>query len=262
MNEPRRPIMIGNWKMNLGGPEAVIQAQRFHRSLRLSLQNTAEVVMLPPFTAIAGIQAALIELDGPFAYGAQDLAPFDDGAYTGDISGSMLHDWGCTYVLVGHSERRVHHHESDGVVNAKVHAAIRHELRPILCVGEGLQVRQEEAHIDFTVAQLQAALAGVHREELRAVLIAYEPVWAIGTGHVARAADAQEVCAALRARLSDLYGSDLANTVRILYGGSVNPSNAAAIANQPDVDGALVGTASLDADDFAEICRQWTKKSV
>jgi triosephosphate isomerase len=188
-------------------------------------------------------------------YGAQDLAPQDGGAYTGDISGAMLAKLGCTYVVIGHSERRQYHAETDEVVNAKVQAAARHGLVPILCVGEGLEVRQAAGQVTHCLAQLDGALAGVSADAVRTIVVAYEPVWAIGTGEVATPEDAQEVCAALRARLAELYPGDLADGVRVLYGGSVKASNVAAIMEQPDVDGALVGGASLDAPEFAGICR-------
>jgi triosephosphate isomerase len=187
-------------------------------------------------------------------YGAQDLSPHASGAYTGDISGAMLAKLGCAYVVVGHSERRQYHDETDAVVNSKVLAAYAHSLRPILCVGEGLDVRQSDAHVSHCQDQLTAALQGVTEEQAGDVVLAYEPVWAIGTGEVATPENAQEVCAQLRARLVTLYSQPLADRVRILYGGSVKADNAASLLAQPDVDGALVGGASLDAEGFAGIC--------
>jgi triosephosphate isomerase (TIM) len=190
-----------------------------------------------------------------FKYGAQDLSQHDSGAYTGEVSGGMLAKLGCSYVVVGHSERRQYHHEDDTIVNAKVKAAYRHELTPILCVGEGLPVRKEERHVVHCVAQLDLALAKVTPEQAASIVIAYEPVWAIGTGEVATPENAQEVCAALRARLGELYSPALADTVRVLYGGSVKAANVAGIMAQPDVDGALVGGASTDPGEFASIAR-------
>jgi triosephosphate isomerase (TIM) len=187
-------------------------------------------------------------------YGAQDLSPHAGGAYTGDISGAMLAKLGCSYVVVGHSERREHHQETDEVVNAKVLAAYANELTPILCVGERLEVREAGEQVSHCLSQLSAGLAGVSAEQAGAVVIAYEPVWAIGTGKVATPADAQEVCAAIRGRLAELYSPELAAGVRVLYGGSVKSTNAADIVAQPDVDGALVGGASLDGAEFAGIC--------
>jgi triosephosphate isomerase len=188
-------------------------------------------------------------------YGAQDLSPHPSGAYTGDISGAFLKKLGCTYVVVGHSERREYHDETDDVVAAKVKAAYAHELTPILCCGEALEVRKEGRQVEHVVAQLRAALDGVTKEQAASIVIAYEPIWAIGTGEVATPEDAQEVCAAIRTLLAELYNGDLADGVRILYGGSVKAANVAAIMAQEDVDGALVGGASIDPAEFASICR-------
>ncbi|MGH3495551.1 MAG: triose-phosphate isomerase, partial [Sciscionella sp.] len=187
-------------------------------------------------------------------YGAQDLSPHDSGAYTGDIGGPMLVKLGCRYVLVGHSERREYHAEDDAVVNAKVVAAFRNGLTPILCVGEPLPVREEGNHLEHCSAQLDGALADITPEQAQAIVIAYEPIWAIGTGKVATPEDAQEVCAAIRGRLRDLYSAEVSDAVRVLYGGSVKATNAAEIVACPDIDGALVGGASLDGAEFASIC--------
>jgi triosephosphate isomerase len=188
-------------------------------------------------------------------YGAQDLSPHDSGAYTGDVGGPMLAKLGCSYVVVGHSERREHHHEDDAVVNDKVKAAIRHSIVPILCVGESLDVRRESGQVAHATGQLRAALEGVPAERAKSVVVAYEPVWAIGTGEVATPEDAQEVCAAIRRTLAEVYDGELAGGVRVLYGGSVKPDNVAAIMAMDDVDGALVGGASLSVEDFAAIVR-------
>jgi triosephosphate isomerase len=188
-------------------------------------------------------------------YGAQDLSRHDAGAYTGEISGPMLAKLGCSYVVIGHSERRQYHAEDDALVNAKVQAAYRHSLTPILCVGEGLPVRQAGEHVVYTLAQLDAALNAIPAEQVRTIVVAYEPVWAIGTGEVATPADAQEVCGAIRERLAERFGAEVASAVRILYGGSVKSDNIAGIMAQPDVDGALVGGASIDAGEYVKICR-------
>jgi triosephosphate isomerase len=214
-----------------------------------------EVAVLPSFTAIRSVQT-LIEGDRlAMRFGAQDLSSHDSGAYTGEVSGAMLAKLRCTYVVVGHSERREHHAESDVVVNAKVSAAYRHGLVPILCVGEGLEVRHSGGHVPFTLAQLDAALAGIDAERAASLVVAYEPVWAIGTGEVATPEDAQEVCAAIRTRLGESYSAEVADAVRVLYGGSVKAANVAGIMAQPDVDGALVGGASVDPAEFASIVR-------
>ncbi len=249
----RRPLMAGNWKMNVNHLEAIALTQKLAFSLNREDLGAVEVVLLPPFTDLRSVQTLVDGDNLRFLYGAQDLSPRDNGAFTGDISGSMLAKLGCTYVLVGHSERREHHDEDDAVVRSKVEAAVRHGLTPLLCVGEGLAVRQAGDHVDHCTAQLTAALEGL--PVTGSWVLAYEPVWAIGTGEVAGPDDAQEVCGALRTRLAELAGPEVAAAVRVLYGGSVKPGNVADLLAQPDVDGALVGGASLDAEQFAQICR-------
>ncbi|NUS73238.1 MAG: triose-phosphate isomerase [Corynebacteriales bacterium] len=251
----RRPLIAGNWKMHLNHLEAIALAQKVAFSLDEKQLTDVEVVMLPPFTHIRSVQTVVEGERLLVGYGAQDVSPHDSGAYTGDISGAMLAKLGCTYVTVGHSERREYHHEDDAVVNAKVKAAFKHGLTPILCVGEGLDVRQAGEHVAHVVAQLDGALAKIKAEQAKTIVIAYEPVWAIGTGEVATPEDAQEVCAAIRARLAEKYDAELADGVRVLYGGSVKSQNIAGIMAKPDVDGALVGGASLDAEEFTKICR-------
>ena len=258
--EGRRPLIAGNWKMQMTHLEAIGLVQKLDFSLDEAQLDAAEVVVLPPFTALRSVQTLVTGDKLDIGYGAQDLSPHDAGAYTGDVSGAMLSALACRYVVVGHSERRALHAEDDAVVATKVQAALRHGLVPILCVGEGLEVRQAGRHVPHTTAQLDAALEGVTAEQLSAgdgggVVIAYEPVWAIGTGEVATPEDAQEVCDALRSRLAERFGPDTAAVVRILYGGSVKAANTAGILAGPDVDGALVGGASLDADEVAQICR-------
>ncbi len=252
----RKPLMAGNWKMNLNHLEAIALVQKLAFTLTDDDFDAVEVVVLPPYTDLRSVQT-LIDADKlKIAYGAQDLSAHDSGAYTGEISGAMLAKLGCSYVAVGHSERREYHHEADELVAAKVRAAFRHGIVPILCIGEGLDVRRAGEHVPYTLRQLDAALADLPAEQARRIVVAYEPVWAIGTGEVATPEDAQEVCAAVRTRLAELYSGDLADGVRVLYGGSVKGSNIGGIMAQPDVDGALVGGASLDADDFAlRICR-------
>jgi triosephosphate isomerase len=251
----RQPLMAGNWKMNLHHLEAIALVQKLAFSLAPEDFDAVEVAVLPPFVDLRSVQTLVDGDKLRIVYGAQDLSPHDGGAYTGDISGSMLAKLGCTYVAVGHSERRQYHAETDAVVNAKVKAAFRHGLTPILCVGEGLEVRQLNGQVDHCVAQVSAALDGVPAEQAAAVVVAYEPVWAIGTGEVATPQDAQEVCGEVRLTLAQRYSQELAEGVRVLYGGSVKSSNVADIMAEPDVDGALVGGASLDAAEFAAICR-------
>ncbi|PSL04047.1 triosephosphate isomerase [Haloactinopolyspora alba] len=253
----RRPLMAGNWKMNLNHLEAIAVVQKLAFSLTEEDAERVEAAVLPPFTDIRSVQT-LVEGDKlGVGYGAQDISVHDSGAHTGEISGVFLAKLGCTYVVVGHSERREHNGETDDVVAAKVQAALRHDLVPILCVGEGLAVRQDGRHVEHTLAQLDAALDGLSAEQAARVVIAYEPVWAIGTGEVATPDDAQEMAAAIRARLESLYDGDVAATVRVLYGGSVKSSNITPIMAGEDVDGALVGGASLDPEEFASIVRYY-----
>ena len=241
--------------MNLHHLEAIALVQKLAFDLTPAELEAVEVVVLPPFVSLRSVQTLVDGDKLRLRYGAQDLSPYDDGAYTGDVSGRMLAKLGCSYVVVGHSERRQYHAETDEVVRRKVQAAARHGLVPILCVGEGLEVRQVGGHVEHCTRQLEAALAGVGADVARTLVVAYEPVWAIGTGQVATPADAQEVCAALRARLAELYPGELADGVRVLYGGSVKSSSAAGLMAMADIDGGLVGGASLDADEFAAIAR-------
>jgi triosephosphate isomerase (TIM) len=253
--DARRPLMAGNWKMNLNHLEAIALTQKLAFSLTEKQLQEVEVVVLPPYTDVRSVQTLI---DGDkllLGYGAQDLSPHQSGAYTGEVSGPMLAKLGCQYVVVGHSERRAYHHEDDALVNAKVKAALTNGIAPILCIGEGLEIREQGEHVPYTLAQLDAALDGLKADQVEKIVVAYEPVWAIGTGKTATPEDAQEVIGAIRTRIGELYEGPLANTVRILYGGSVKSSNVADIMAQPDVDGALIGGASLDAEEFVKICR-------
>jgi len=190
-----------------------------------------------------------------FALGAQDISAHDSGAYTGEVSGAFLARLDNRYVIIGHSERRQYHAEDDAIVNAKAKAAFAEGIVPIVCIGEGLDVREAGEQVPYTLAQLDGALAKLPAEQVATIVIAYEPVWAIGTGKVATPEDAQEVCGAIRARIAELYSAEVADAVRVLYGGSVKSNNIASIMAKDDVDGALVGGASLDGDEFAKLCR-------
>ncbi|WP_449061275.1 triose-phosphate isomerase [Planomonospora algeriensis] len=255
MTAGRKPLIAGNWKMNLNHLEAIATVQKLAFALNDKDFDRADVAVLPPYTDLRSVQTLVDGDKLRILYGAQDLSSYDGGAYTGEISGAMLAKLGCTFVTIGHSERRQYHREDDELVNGKVLAAYRHSLTPILCVGEGLEVRRSGGHVAHSVAQLEGALRKVTAEQAASIVLAYEPVWAIGTGEVATPADAQEVCGALRSRLAELYDGEVAAGVRVLYGGSVKSDNIAGIMAQPDVDGALVGGASLDAAEFARICR-------
>ncbi len=251
----RKPLVAGNWKMHNNHLEALALTQQLAFRLTDKDFAAADIVVLPPFTALRSVQTLVQGDKLKLRYGAQDVSPHSDGAYTGDISGRMLAKLGCDYVLAGHSERRQYHGEDDALVNAKVRAALAHEITPILCIGEPLPVRQADEHIGHTITQLDGGLAGLTARQVSGLVIAYEPVWAIGTGQVATPQDAQEVCAAIRERVSACHGHEVAAGMRILYGGSVKPDNMPAIMAQSDIDGALVGGASLDYDGFVRICR-------
>jgi len=249
----RKPLIAGNWKMNLNHFEAIALVQKIAFSLPDKYFDKVDVTVIPPFTDLRSVQTLVDGDKLRLTYGAQDLSQHDSGAYTGEISGAFLAKLGCTFVVVGHSERRTYHHEDDALVAAKAAAAFRHGLIPIVCIGEHLDVREAGNHVEYNVAQLQGSLAGLTNEQLTDVVIAYEPVWAIGTGRVASAADAQEVCGAIRAELANLTNPQIAAGIRVLYGGSVNAKNIGELAAQEDVDGALVGGASLDGEQFATL---------
>ncbi|NUT35286.1 MAG: triose-phosphate isomerase [Hamadaea sp.] len=251
----RRPLMAGNWKMNLNHLEAIALVQKLAHTLTEKELTEVEVVVLPPFTDIRSVQTAIDGDKWLIGFGAQDVSPHAAGAYTGEISGAMLAKLGCQYVTVGHSERRQYHNEDDALVNAKVKAALANEIAPILCVGEGLDVRERGEHVAHTLAQVDGGLEGLKAEQVEKVVVAYEPVWAIGTGKTCGAEDAQEVIGAIRGRIGETFGADVAQKVRVLYGGSVKAANAAGIMAQPDVDGTLVGGASLVLEEFVGICR-------
>ncbi|GAS92133.1 triose-phosphate isomerase [Mycolicibacterium brisbanense] len=249
----RKPLIAGNWKMNLNHFEAIALVQKIAFALPDKYFDKVDVTVIPPFTDLRSVQTLVDGDKLRLTYGAQDLSQHDSGAYTGDISGAFLAKLGCSYVVVGHSERRTYHHEDDALVAAKAAAAFKHGLIPIVCIGEQLEVREAGDHVEFNINSLRGSLAGLSKEQIGNVVIAYEPVWAIGTGRVASAADAQEVCKAIREELGNLSSPELAAGIRVLYGGSVNAKNAGEIVAQPDIDGALVGGASLDGEQFATL---------
>ena len=249
----RKPLIAGNWKMNLNHFEAIALVQKIAFSLPDKYFDKVDVTVVPPFTDLRSVQTLVDGDKLRLTYGAQDLSQHDSGAYTGDISGAFLAKLGCTYVVVGHSERRTYHHEDDALVAAKAAAALKHGLTPIVCIGEGLDIREAGTHVEYNVEQLRGSLAGLSAEQIGTIVIAYEPVWAIGTGRVASAADAQEVCGAIREELGKIASPKIAAGVRVLYGGSVSAKNVGEIVAQNDVDGALVGGASLDGEQFATL---------
>ncbi len=248
---PRKPLIAGNWKMNLNHFEAIALVQKIAFSLPEKYFDKVDVTVIPPFTDLRSVQTLVDGDKLRLTYGAQDVSQHDSGAYTGEVSAAFLAKLGCTFVVVGHSERRTYHGETDDLVAAKAGAALKHGLTPIVCIGEGLEVREAGNHVGHCVTQLRGSLAALSAEQIAATVIAYEPVWAIGTGRVASAADAQEVCAEIRSELAKLATPAIAETVRVLYGGSVNAKNVGEIVGQTDVDGALVGGASLDGEQFA-----------
>lgn len=245
----RIPLIAGNWKMY----KTVGEAVELVEALLAGLAQTSdrEVLVCPPFTALYPLHPLLTET--PIALGAQDLFYEPQGAYTGAVSPVMLRDVGCTYVIVGHSERRQYFGDDDALVNRKLRAALAHGLRPILCVGESKPQRDSGQAEAITTGQVRAGLAEVTVEQMNSVVIAYEPIWAIGTGDTATAADAQAMHAAIRRTLVELYDAATAEGVRIQYGGSVKPDNVDELMAQPDIDGALVGGASLKAESFLRI---------
>lgn len=249
----RKPLIAGNWKMNLNHLEATATVQKLAFALPKEYYEKVDVAVTVPFTDIRTVQT-LVEGDKlEITYGAQDVSRHESGAYTGEISAAMLAKLGCSWVVVGHSERREYHGETDELVAAKAKAALGHGVSPIVCVGEPLEIREAGTHVKYVVEQTKNSLAGLSAEDLANTVIAYEPVWAIGTGKVASAADAQEVCAAIRGLIEELAGAEVAAGIRILYGGSVKAETVAEIVGQPDVDGGLVGGASLDGEAFAKL---------
>lgn len=249
----RKPLIAGNWKMNLDHKEAIASVQKFDFSLPKDYYEKVDVAFMVPFTDLRTLQT-LSEGDKlELTYGAQDISKHESGAYTGEVSGKMLSALGCTWVVVGHSERREYHGETDELVAEKAAAALKNGISPIVCVGEPLDVREAGTHVDYVVNQTRNSLAGLSAEDLSRTVVAYEPVWAIGTGKVASADDAQEVCAAIRDLIRELAGDEVAEGIRILYGGSVKVDSVAEIVGKPDVDGGLVGGASLVGDEFAKL---------
>ncbi|WP_460723176.1 triose-phosphate isomerase [Microbacterium aureliae] len=251
----RIPLIAGNWKMNLDHLQAVAFVQKLHWTLKDAKHEdgSVEVAVFPPFTDLRTVQTLLDADKIPFALGGQDLSTHDSGAYTGEISGAFLSKLDCRYVIIGHSERREYHSEGDDLVAAKVSAALKHGLVPVICVGETAEDLERFGASAVPVGQLEKALTDVPADA--DIVVAYEPVWAIGSGQAATPEQAQEVCQKLREVLASSLSEDAAARTRILYGGSVKSANIAAFMREPDVDGALVGGASLVVDEFAAIIR-------
>jgi len=247
----RQPLIAANWKMH----KTVAQAEEFARKLLPLLQPDSprpEVVVAPPFTALQALGRQLAS--SPVQLAAQNVSPEEEGAFTGEIAAGMLAELGCRYGIVGHSERRSLFGESDALVARKAAALLRHGIHPIVCVGESLEQRESGQTFAVIGSQIQDSLEGIEERHAETLVIAYEPIWAIGTGRTATPESAQEVHAAIRERLRDQLGA-AAEAIRILYGGSVKPDNVRGLMDPPDIDGALVGGASLEAESFAAIIR-------
>jgi triosephosphate isomerase len=251
----RKPLISGNWKMNLNHFEAIATLQKLAYLVGKDELERVDVSIHPPFTDIRSVQTVIDTDKLRYALGAQHCHWEEKGAYTGEVSPAFLGKLGVQYVICGHSERRELFGETDEMVNKKVAAIQQYGMTPIMCVGETLEEREAGGTETKVLSQVRAGLAGRKPEQVASLVIAYEPIWAIGTGRTATADDAQQVCAAIRACVSELAGADAAASVRIQYGGSVKAGTIAELMAQPDVDGALVGGASLDADEFARICK-------
>jgi len=256
---PRKPMMAGNWKMNNTISEAVVLAQDISNQWEKEWDEMCDIVVCPPFVDLKPVKTVFDFDRVKIEVGAQNVHFEKSGAYTGEISVDMLAEIGCGYCIVGHSERREMFGETNEGVNRKVKALLEGKIKPIVCVGESLAIRDEGTYIDFVCAQVKAAFAGLDSTEALECVVAYEPIWAIGTGRTATPEQAEEVCAAVRATLAELFDSETADEIRVLYGGSMNPGNVNMLIEQPDIDGGLIGGAALKAESFVQLieaCRQ------
>ena len=251
----RRPLISGNWKMHLNHFDAIQAVQKLHYLVPKETFDDVDVSVHPPFTDIRSVQTVIQSDEMPIALGAQNCHDQEKGAFTGEVSPAFLAKLDVRLVIVGHSERREIFGETDDFVNAKVKSVLQHGMTPIMCCGETLEEREAGSTTDKVLGQIDAGLAGLSAEQVAGLVIAYEPIWAIGTGKTATSDDAQQVCGSIRARIRETFGDDTADSVRLQYGGSVKPGNATELMGQPDIDGALVGGASLDPDDFARIAQ-------
>ena len=255
MNLTRKPLISGNWKMHLNHFEAIQIVQTLSYQLDDNDYQDCDVSVHPPFTDLRSVQTVLESDRIPISLGAQHCHFEEKGAFTGEVSAGMLEKLNVKFVIVGHSERREVFGEDNEMVNMKVKSVFKHAMTPILCVGETIEEREEGQAQSKVQNQIKAGLTGIGKERISSMVVAYEPIWAIGTGMTATPADAQEMCAFVRSCVHEIAGSAAANAIRIQYGGSVKPVNAAELLTQPDIDGALVGGASLDAESFARIVK-------
>ena len=256
----RKYLMAGNWKMNKTVPEAIALSQQLCNYYNREWDKV-DVVLCVPAIDIKAVHTVLDFDKTDIELGAQNVHQEPSGAYTGEISIPMIKDAGCTYCIVGHSERREYFGETDEIVNLKVKELVLNKINAIVCVGESLNVRDSDRHIEFVTAQVRAALAGLDVEDLDKVVVAYEPIWAIGTGRTATPEQAEEVCAAIRATIAEAFTQEAADSVRVLYGGSMNQGNVDSLLAMQDIDGGLVGGASLDANSFKQLIEAAAKAS-
>ena len=250
----RKLMIAGNWKMNKTYTEGVVLAQGLVDALK-DTEVKVDVVVCPPTVDLKGVSEVIDQTSAPFALGAQNVYFEESGAFTGETAPSMLESVGATYCVIGHSERRGYFGETDEDINKKAKALMAHDIVPISCCGEPLEVREAGKHVEFVVDQIKKDTEGLEITDPSKYVVAYEPIWAIGTGKTATADDAQEVCGAIRKTLADIFGKETADGIRVLYGGSAKPNNVAGFLEKEDVDGALVGGASLKADSFAAMVK-------
>lgn len=248
----RKYLMAGNWKMNKTMPEAIVLTQQLCNQYNRKWDNV-DIVVCPPAIDIKSVYTVIDFDKTKIAVGAQNVHWEESGAFTGEISIPMIKEAGCEFCIVGHSERREMFNETDTSVNLKVKALIEADIAPIVCVGESLSMRDSGDYVGFIVAQVRAALAGLDETDMKKVVIAYEPIWAIGTGRTATPEQAEEVCAAIRATIADMFGKGVADACRVLYGGSMNVGNVESLLAQPDIDGGLIGGAALQSDSFRQL---------
>lgn len=249
----RKPLIAGNWKMNKTIGEAVVLAQSISNNHEDAWDGKVDVVVCPPFVDLKPVKT-VFEFDRvEVGVGAQNVYWEDSGAYTGEVSIPMLKEIGCEWCIIGHSERRGLFGETNEDVNKKAKALVAASIKPIVCVGESLSVRDEGTTLEFVCAQVRAAFAGIDASQAADCVVAYEPIWAIGTGRTATPEQAQEVCAAIRGTLAELFGEETAHEMRVLYGGSMNPGNVDLLIAEEDIDGGLIGGAALDADSFVKL---------
>ena len=250
----RNRMIAGNWKMNETYTEGVVLAQGLAKELADGTGDV-DVVVCPPAVDLKGVAEVIEQENAPFALGAQNVCWEESGAFTGETAPNMLTNIGATYCIIGHSERRGYFGETDEDINKKAKALMAHGIVPISCCGEPLEVREAGKHVEFVVDQIKKDTEGLEITDPSKFVVAYEPIWAIGTGKTATADDAQEVCGAIRKTLADIFGKETADGIRVLYGGSAKPNNVAGFLEKEDVDGALVGGASLKADSFAAMVK-------